>query len=141
MQSCNSEVDGFYKISHVEDTDVLPLIKPYRLWSPISGYNDWHLDFMREVNGRYGNISQTNVCKINVSNHIIYGQADYGPNFCFVIIPSEKIEKGFNNKEDWLSFLRAHGVNGNDLYDVLDVYNIFKRDYKKLPWIEQVKNM
>jgi hypothetical protein len=143
LMSCSTDKDNFYKTNHTEDIDVLPLIKPYRLWSPIPGQSVWHLDFKGKVKDKFGLGTQTNVCEINVVNRIIYGhcsERSQYPNFYFVIIPGENVEKAFDSKEAWTEYLREHQVDSEKLYDVLQVYNDFKKDYKSLPWLNQVKD-
>lgn len=148
MLSCNSDVEQFYKISHTGDLNVLPLIKPYRLFTPIPNKSVWHLDFQKEIkfeikkSKKYLYESQVNVCHINIKNRIIYGHCmdqAYYPNYYFIIIPDKNIEKAFEFKEDWDNFLHERGVNSSELYDVLEVYTAFKKDYKTLPWYEQIK--
>ncbi len=141
MISCDSGVIGFYKQSHVEDIDVLPLIEPYKLWTPIPGSSTWFLDFKKEVVRAAGNIFQTNVCEVNVANHIIYGHCislNAQPKGYFVVIPKENLEMMFQNKEEWDSFLKERNVNSNQLFDVLETYNAFNINYKTLPWYKEI---
>jgi hypothetical protein len=145
MLSCNSKVEKFYRTNHVEDIDVLPLIKPYRLWSPISGEVIWHLDFEGKVEPKPGwTISQMQVCKINVVKLVIFGHCINGYNSInasyFVVLPKENIEKIFSSKEEWAAYLMTRGVDHEKLYDVHEVYNVFKKNYRSLPWYDQVKN-
>ncbi len=145
MLSCNSNVEKFYRMNHVEDIDVLPLIQPYRLWSPISGKVVWHLDFKGKVELKPGwTISQMQVCKINVVKLVIFGHCVNGYNSInasyFVILPEVNIERIFSSQEEWAAYLKAKDIDHEKLYDVLEVYNNFKRDYRSLPWYDQVKN-
>jgi len=141
--SCNVEIDSFYKTNRVEDINVLPLIKPYRLFTPIHDNTIWSLKFKNKVKQKYGFEDQTNVCRINVVNRIIYGHCmefQSYPNYYFVIIPDENIEKAFEFKNEWSLYLHEHGVNSDELYHVLNVYWDFKKDYRSLPWYDQIKN-
>lgn len=143
MFSCNSDIERFYKTNHIEDIDVLPLIKPYRLWTPIPGKEVWHLEFRDSVKDKYGYISQTNVCQINVINRIIFGHCSdvsYSPNFYFIIIPDKGFEKAFDSEQEWTAYLKTKGIDDEKLYGVLEVYNDFKKDHRSLPWYDQVKN-
>ncbi len=145
MLSCNSGIDGFYKTSHTEDIDVLPLIKPYRLWTPIPNKSTWALDFSKKVSvGTDLQISQMQVCQINVNNGIIYGhcaqQSQAMNHAYFVIIPGSHVEKIFESKYTWDAYLRAHNNNSDVLYDVNDVYARFnEKGYQELPWSKEIK--
>lgn len=143
MTSCSRGVDIFYKTSHVGDIDVLPLIKPYKLWSPIPGNQVWHLDFSQKVAIKPGwEISQMQVCWINVTNRIVYGHCsdklESANAAYFVVVPDKKIERIFLSKDDWLKYLAENGVHNENQLDVLEVYRGFKKDYRNLPWLSQV---
>lgn len=144
LVSCTQQPDRFYKTSHIEDIDVLPLIKPYKLWSPVPGVQVWHLDFSRKVAVKAGwEISQMQVCRINVANHIIYGHCADNMKSAnaayFVIVPDKKIEQIFLSKDDWEKYLSDNGLHSENQLDVLEVYNAFKNDYRSLPWLGQVE--
>ncbi|WP_162902844.1 hypothetical protein [Taibaiella koreensis] len=145
MLSCNSGVDDFYKTSHTEDIDVLPLIKPYRLWTPIANWPAWALDFKKPVSVDTDlHVSQMQVCEINVSNGIIYGhcahQSSAMNNSYFVIVPDSNVEKIFGSREAWDTYLSARNANSDVLYDVNEVYTRFnEKGYKELPWNAGIK--
>lgn len=141
--SCTLEIDRFYKVSHIEDRDVLPLIKPYFLWTPIPSQTLWHLDLKRPL-GIYpgNNWAQCNACRINVVNRIIYGHCMPSPSnaeYYFAIAPDEDIEKVTKSMEEWDTFLKERNINSANLFDVLSVYKLFVKDYQKLPWYNQIK--
>ncbi len=142
--SCNIFVDSFYKTSHEWDIDVLPLIKPYRLITPIPGSSHWTLNLTRDMYIEGGYIYQLNVCKVNIENRIIYGHCmpeDCFPNYYFVLIPDEDIEKGFILESEWAEYLKGRKVNSSKLHNVLTVYDQFNHsNCRSLPWYEQIKN-
>ncbi len=137
IMSCNSDIDQFYTVSHESDIDILPLIKPYKLWTPIPGHYNWFLDFKKQEKGKKGYYhNQIVVWEVNVVNHIIYGfSGDY-----FVIIPEVGIEKMFKSKMEWSEYLKSKGITDNTMYDVNEIYNEFSLNYKKIPWYNEVKN-
>ena len=138
--SCNDRTDSFYSTSHTEDIDILPLIKPYRLWSPIPDEHIWHLEFKGRVKNGNGYYTQTNVCNINVLNNHIFGHCDSRdcyPNFYFVIVPDSNIEVSFENRPDWVAYLSSRHID-SVTFDVLSTYNSFKRNRNNLPWLEEI---
>jgi len=139
MTSCNNDVENFYRTSRDSDLWVLPLIKPYRLINAEPNQTLWYLDLKRPLGINPGSKwKQVTVDKINVVNKVIYGSG-YDPAYYFVIVPDEDIEKVFKAQDEWNAYLKELGINGEDLRDVLTVYDAFNEDYRKLPWYDQVE--
>lgn len=137
--ACNSDFDTFYARNKKEDLYILPLVKPYFLYSPIPGKSLWHLDFQTEVKDQFGAVDWTNVCEINVVDSVIFGHCVYregSPNDYFAIVIREKIEIIFPSKEGWESFLKSKNISNFKTFDVLSTYSEFKNDYKSLPWMK-----
>lgn len=138
--SCdNYYVDNFYKKSTEVDRLRLPLIKPYQLYSNNTGKEFWQLDFINKNHEIY--LMHLNVCKINIINRTIYGHCmDYQcyPNLYFTITLDDSVENIFDNRNDWIDFLNERNIESENLFDVWEVYKIFKSDYSKLPWYKQI---
>jgi hypothetical protein len=132
--------DPFYDEYAVEDLYRLPLIKPYELLNLYGAdpneevTRSWALKF---VYGECEGYSQLNISHIQVAKGVIYGHGKDGitssPNYWFIVIPDQKIERIFKKRNDWIDFLKHKQLNPDTLYKVWPVFSRFK-DGGILPW-------
>ena len=140
--SCGFKNTGFYSTDKYEDLYVIPLMKPYRLYStgPLKVV-PWMLFFRNhlkpgELYGA-GADDQMPVSLINIKRGIIYGYdtVDDKSGRYFVIIPNKSFEKIFTNKEEWDVFLQHSNITNDTFYDPNIIYDKFKENNKSLPWV------
>jgi hypothetical protein len=147
----------------------MPVLKPYQLtglYGMVEGEEGlvlWSLHFHYggdkvtrgfNVIVNPGYTPRVSVKEINVSNGIIYGhnsEINYGtdvngkvliyPDVWFVIIPKEKIEKVFKDREaEWKEFLKEKGITDIQLHGVWDLFRKYKDTYT-LPWYDPKRNI
>jgi hypothetical protein len=149
----------FYTYYAEEDLYRVPLIAPHQMTSLYGIEEDESLFKFWEIHFAYGGDKNTSgfnainnpgyqprvgATEVNVSNGIIYGHnedmADY-PAVWFVIIPREKIEMVFKDREnDWRQYLKKKGVDSIQLYPVWPLFREFKKSYT-LPWCNPDKHI
>ena len=153
--SCSNPNKEWYEENSCEDLNLIPLIKPYRLFTVGSG-NDrlgWFITFMNngKVDECGNNLnSQMNVKRVSVKGDIIYGYCEDYSEY-FVIKPKEKIEKMFDNKSDWVLYLKTINQDTCTLYDPDGLYTLYNEGstarhgsahghYRALPWYNDIKS-
>lgn len=128
--------DDFYVSDRGLDNLRLPLIKPYEILK-LNGSKEWIMNL--ETNTLQFSIS--NVKEVNViSNVIIIHSVDLTylrganvPEAWFVIKPSEQIEKGFSNKEEFISYLAELGIKKFEFTNIEKTFLDFSKS-GKLKW-------
>jgi len=127
MAGCNNRryysADPFYSSTGEWDSIRIPLIKPYEAVS-IQGSDSWYINLLELQKTGILYISVPDIQKIAVMNDVILAYTSYEPDhsenmgdrvlYWFVIIPSMKIETGFNNEGNFLKYIQEHGI-----YDII----------------------
>lgn len=130
--------NGFYDYYSESDLWRLPLIEPYELKNTMGARKDqwnndnWHLVFKSTKNGTtYFN--GVNVTMVNVDKGIIYGYGTANPCQHFIINTSSGEEKTYEEIGEWEKQLKKLNVDSKKVYDVFDLFEMFKNE-KKLLW-------
>lgn len=120
--------DPFYNDTGEGKFLVVPLIKPYRVTIDKNSSLVWliRLDNPRLINDKLY-LSIHNVEKIFVDKHIIMAYAPDDPWHWVVIFPEQKIEKGFEHEEDFLSYIHQFGIEKPNWIDPMDAFRQFER--------------
>jgi hypothetical protein len=166
--SCTGEGDSFYSSYADGDLYRMPVLEPYQL-THLYGMEEGEGSDLWELRFSYGGDKETPgfndignpgynpgvaVKEINVSNGIIYGhnkKINYGtdvngklliyPDVWFVIIPREKIEKVFKDREtEWKAFLKEKGIIDIQMHGVWNLFRKY-RDTYTLPWYDPNRNI
>ena len=146
LVSCSNPRTEWYAAISCGDVGLIPLIKPYQLFTAYATDSVWGFSFVN--NGQLDECGvnhedQMTVSWINVKSDIIYGYSDEYLSY-FVVIPSRKIEKKFDKKNEWLLYLKEINQSIDTFYRPDKVYKILKggpENYKALPWYNQIKDL
>ena len=151
LVSCSNPRTEWYEVTGCSDLSLIPLIKPYQLFTSVADDSIWFFSFVNngKLDGCGNNYdNQMPVSWINVKSDIIYGYSDKFSDY-FVVIPSRKIEKKFSKKNEWLLYLNEIHQDTDTFYRPDRLYKNFDSDhsifgrgkYKALPWYNQIKDI
>jgi len=130
--------DDFYKGSTDGDLVRIPLLEPYELIK-IKGFEEidlptksWFLNFHYAGDTTiYKGSRQVAVDEINVEKGVIYSHSfpfSRDKDSYVAIVPAEKSENVFNNKEQWENYLKSKGIAKPKLYSVEVIWPKFKSE-------------
>ena len=146
LVSCSNQKAEWYGLTHCGDLTLIPLIKPYQLFTSDATDSIWLFSFVNSGKLDECDINDEHhiaVSWINVKNDIIYGYCDYFSDY-FVVIPRKKVEKRFNKKNEWLLYLKEIHQETGTFYRPDKLYKILEsgpEKYKELPWYNQIKDI
>ena len=139
FQACsdkNSNVDSFYTEKGGWDYGRIPLLKPYE-----AIIDNKNLGWSLGLNGEDGDTGFGNIKLVNVvdsviliysTNSILHG-VDVKQSW-HIIIPSNKVEKGFDSHQKYLDYLKLLGITHEPpLHDIEAISEYFDK-YDIIDW-------
>jgi hypothetical protein len=135
--------DPFY--SSYEDWDLIrfPLIKPYAAWK-LQQNDWWGVSIPFRNPGFFYSDGVPYVQKIAVENDVIMVYTPYEPEvsenlrdevfYWFVFVPTTDIQIGFNNEDDFLTYIQEYGISEVDWQSPDALFQRF-RETGCLEWI------
>jgi hypothetical protein len=138
----NPNTDPFYIDEKGFDFNRFPLIKPYEVITLNHG-TEWNLGLKDDIGFSH---RVSNVKKLDVKSNLIlaYGSdSTYLNNrkvyeVWYVINSSKQEEKGFLKEEEFLEYIKKHGIENPEWRDVNAVFKQFVDTYC-LEWIPNCK--
>ena len=133
----HQSADPFYSDYNDGDLIRLPLIKPY-VAEQLVKKTGWmiRLFISPNENGIPSYIDIFYPEKVSIENNVIMVYTTYKPEYLqtlgeksfywFVLLPEEKRETGFDNKTDFLNFIKKYGIDSPNWQDIDSAFQQFQ---------------